>query len=157
MNFSLAALLSPRGRLNRRFFCYYLLAYVVLCYAAQWIGLQLMKLHVAIGMLVTLILILPLIGAMVCQVFRRYHDFGLTGWIPGSYLLVAFVFSLLRSPRMLLDQSVAPLAWVSVVSLVLQVVGLLLIVFVPALVPSQKRANRYGAPSQVDVADKGEA
>jgi len=147
MPFSLADLLSPRGRLSRRLFCICLLAYIVLSYAVGYLGNLLVKLHPTMGMLITLILWLPLIAAMVCQVVRRYHDFSASGWIPGGYLLAAFVFSLLSSPNMPFVGDAQTAATIEIINVGLQVVGLLLIVFIPALIPAERGANRYGEPT----------
>lgn len=139
----LAPLLTVRGRTSRRFYCYCLLAYIVLSVLIGLLArLIITYLHPTIGMLVALILVLPLLAAMFCQAVRRYHDFGVTGWVPGGFLIAAFVLNLLRSPGQPLDGT----PWAEAMRIGLQALSIIVFVFIPGLVPTTKRGDRYGSP-----------
>lgn len=141
---SLSGLFSPYGRLRRRFFCYYMFAYVVLILALNFLGAFLSVLVPVMGQLVVLVLYVPALGAMLCQLMRRYHDFGVTGWVPGGFFCVTLLYGLLASWPGAPLQSALPVGWSEMLRVGLSALGLVVLFFVPALMPGQKGANRYG-------------
>lgn len=68
-----------------------------------------------------------------CVLSQRLHDRGRSGWWSGLILLAV---------AMAWPRPQAPLDWVAAAALVLVIVDL-------ALLPGQKRFNRYGAPPKI--------
>ncbi len=139
----LSSLFEMRGRISRRAFCYYMLFYVVACMLAAGLETVLVRLSPAIGQLVVLALVVPLVGAMLCQESRRYHDFGVSAWIPGGFLLLNFMLPLLWN--YVLSGLFAPEVY-EIARVVFSALGFVVLFAVPAIVPGGKSVNRYGRP-----------
>lgn len=140
----LAQWFTPRGRVRRRVFCFFVLGYIIVSMVIQMLGGLLIRLNPLGAMLLVIILQLPLRGAEICVQMRRYHDFGISGWLPGSFYLLHFLWWLLSVPAFGLTAFFMH-PKVEMAATIVSAVYLIVLFFVPALTPGVKGSNRYGA------------
>ncbi len=139
---------TPRGRVRRRVFCFFVLGYIIVSMLIQMLGGLLVRLNPLGAMLLVIILQLPLIGTWICVQMRRYHDFGITGWLPGSFILLQFLWGLLATPAFGLTAFFMH-PKVQLAATIFSALNLIVLFFVPALTPGFKGSNRYGADPKV--------
>lgn len=150
----LSSLLYPFGRVRRRYFCYYLLIYVVFNVLISLLSGLLMSMVQSIGMLIAIIFYVALLGVWICQTVRRYHDFGFSGVLPGIIFVVTMAYTIMLSlPGAPLVQMMGA-ETTEVVRIVIWVLFLILMVFVPALVPGTKGFNHYGSNPRYDYKEQ---
>lgn len=142
----LRSLFTWRGRINRAVFCYCFLGFIVLSIAVNYLcPLLATAVDATLGVTLYYLLSLALMLSMLFQMMRRYHDFGVTGWVPGGYFLFCTAAYLAISPTTSFGASLSVEANYYT-RLSLQIVGYIVMLFVPALVRGHKTANKYGAP-----------
>ncbi len=140
----LSGLFSPFGRIGRRYFVRYMALFIVCFYLSGLLGGVLVRLHAAMGMLLTVAMALLLILLMLGQTVRRYHDFGCTGWVPGSFVAATLFLAILDNwpSRPLLQ--IFPASTLEMITMAWSALSIVVLFFVPALWPGTKGANRYG-------------
>lgn len=144
----LRSLFTWRGRINRSVFCFCFLGFIVLSIALNYIG-QFLAANIdpSLGVTIYYLVSLALMLAMLFQMMRRYHDFGVTGWVPGGFFLFSCVVYTLISPTFSFGASLS-VETNYYIRLSVQILGYIVMLFVPALVRGHKSANKYGAPPQ---------
>ena len=140
----LAQWFTPRGRVRRRVFCFFVLGYIIVTMLILMLGGLLIRLNPLGAMLLVIILQLPLIGAWICVQMRRYHDFGISGWLPGSFILLPHLWMLLADPAFGMTAFFTH-PKVELAATIFSALNLIVLYFVPALTPGFKGSNRYGA------------
>ncbi len=118
----------------------FLVAYILVVYLSRLL-LPLQPLMVG---LITVTIILMLILIIMGQVVRRYHDFGYTGWVPGVCAGITILMTLVETrPETSLQRFISPEAF-TVFQMLWSALSLMILFFLPALIPGQKHRNRYG-------------
>ncbi len=136
-----ADLFTTRGRICRHIFWRYMLIYVAGCLIVSALGRALNGLSTILAQLVVILLYLPLAAAALCQTVRRYHDFNVSGWVPGGFMLLCFLEYIVSASLQVSDSLIA---WTSIFEVCMSAAGLALLFLVPALVPGNRITNRYG-------------
>ena len=141
---SIPPLFSTHGRLPRRTFAYAMLAYICALFIIGVFG------RFCAPLMPSMIFILCFCAQLLAElsaltfIVRRYHDFGVTGWLPGALFLAVITFGILRTvPTSPLAQPQNATA-VEITNTVLSALALIVWILIPLAWPPQKRENRYG-------------
>ena len=147
-----SGLLNPTGRLRRFHFGLYAIIYVVLVFFLAVLGGLVTFLGGTIGMLVMLLLIVCSYIPFFIAIVKRYHDFGWSGWVPGTFLIINVVWSVCVAlaygnsmENMMAGKSLILPSAVSSFSYVISALQLVVFFLLPLFMPGAKGFNRYGS------------
>ncbi len=128
-------LFSFRGRLSRRPFLYCIAAFIVLTILLGFLQSALAIIApVAMTQLIYVGIAIILIGWIMCQEIRRYHDIGIGAWCPTGFFALAFVL------QNVLAHFANPAA-TSLAGTIIHAVSLIVFVFIPLLTPGTERGR----------------
>lgn len=137
----IASLFSTRGTIGRRRFAYTLLIYIAVNYALQYLAPYAAHLAGTTGLLIVFLLFILTIAAALCQMIRRYHDFGRSGWWPAGCLLLALATGIARTILIPRSNDATLLNTLEIAATVISGLGLVVMVLIPLFVPGRPIGN----------------